>query len=263
MLFRSLLNHHYALPNRNIDYNNSPGVSVSYIDKCILTQPNYELMLGNKIIWESFHSKFAMKTYLFNKMDKYEHIAALNTVTLKNEGPLFIMPHRWYMHNYYHWSVETLPKLEVYFQLKKRIRGLKLLIHKFKNGSFQSQWLSILGISKDECVYIDEESNYYMTKVIYCPTIGTNHANKYSTKMLRKLMMRVQRNKDWEGNSDSQNIFISRKPGSVRSIINHPEIEEIMRIYRFSTVYSEDHSVIKQLKLFSKEIGRASCRERV
>ena len=65
-------------------------------------------------------------------------------------------------------------------------------------------------------------------------------------------MMRVQRNKDWEGNSDSQNIFISRKPGSVRSIINHPEIEEIMRLYKFLTVYSEDHSVIQQLKLFSK-----------
>ena len=79
-----LLRHHYAVEKRNIKYNYIPPLRLYHIERCSLKQPFFELEIDSKIIWESFHSKFATENYLFNNSRTYNLISHQKTIDLNS-----------------------------------------------------------------------------------------------------------------------------------------------------------------------------------
>ena len=247
-----LLNHHYALQNRCIDYNYIPSVKLFNIQSCSLMQPFFEVAIGQKLIWESFHSKFATENYLFNNLNTYNLISNQKTVDLDLNNCLFIIPHRWYNSNYYHWTIETLARFRVWQKAKQKIRDLKLVIHKFKANSFQDQWLRLMQIKENDCLFIGNNENYNIKNALYCASIGTNHCSYFNVDLISQLIpSEVNANVVKLKNSlKYEKIFVCRKKNSVRSIQNHDEILKIMQSHGFKVIYGEDYSVLEQIEIF-------------
>lgn len=247
-----LLKHHYALKDRDLEYNYIPPVKLYRMKNCSLMQPLYEVSINSKLLWESFHSKFATENYLFNNSHQYRLISHQKSLDLQINGPLFIIPHRWYDTNYYHWTIETLARFRVWQTTKKKVKNLKILMNRFKSNSFQDQWLKIMGINHEDCIFMDEDKNYHLENIFYCASVGTNHCSYSNVKLINQLVSEgnFENNSNIERTNQFSKIFVCRKKGSVRSIHNHDEVMKIMMDKGFQVIYSEDFTISEQIKIF-------------
>ena len=73
------------------------------------------------------------------------------------------------MANYYHFIYDTLPYLYAYFNEKKYFKDLKLLVSppEGQTDLYPFVWdcLDLLGITKDDIVFLDDETRYYTVVV--------------------------------------------------------------------------------------------------
>lgn len=246
-----LLSHHYALANRSLFHNTSNEVYRYHLRECILAQPFSELIINSKIIWESFHSKTAFKTYLFNQVDSVFKLVHSSSTSDHShlEFPVYILPTRWYQSNYYHWVVECIPRIYYFFELKREFPNLKLAIQPFHVNSYQAQWLRLLNISSHDCYLISPHTNHLFRNAFYVPILGNGHVNQPSIHCLQELLADTYSSSEATP-QPSTDIFIDRKPGSVRSFTNYSEVHRFVKNRNYRIIYSEDLSVLDQLLLF-------------
>lgn len=243
-----LLSHHYALPRRSHFYNTSNEVSLFHLQNCILTQPNSEIVVDERISWESFHGRHEYEKYLFSQDDLCYHFfyskSSIDHASLKY--PLFILPTRWYQSNYYHWVVESIPRIFYFKKLQKDHPELKLALHRFSENSYQAQWLRLLDVANSDCYFIDSEHNHRFSNVFYVPILGSGHVSKATISCLLSLLNNsfIPERHLFE---ISPYIFIDRKPGTVRSIANTSQIHKLLLKRGFSILYLEDLPVATQL----------------
>lgn len=155
--------------------------------------------------------------------------------------------------NYYHWVNDILPWIKVYLYIVKSIPEAKLLTNNFEEGSFQLQYLSLLGVSRDQIIM--KRSNYTLVNKALVPhlpylTISQNDRWNYmhillpnNYHWLRKMLIRSL-------NKGDKNIYIKRKVGS-RSVKNENEVVKVLSPYNFVTLELEQLSVGDQIKYFS------------
>lgn len=147
----------------------------------------------------------------------------------------------WSAGNYYHWLIDSLPRL---LNLKEEIEKLDISIllpenaPKFITTSINYFELKhITKISKNELVYIDKllVSNY---------TVGSGHIHpKKVLEIRRKLLDNVV------GTGKFERIYVSRGKQKARRIVNEAEVIEILKQHNFQILYFENLSFEEQVLL--------------
>jgi len=248
-----LLSHHYSWKNRDLKYNRSPRTLWYELETCTLSYPFYEIIVDNKIVWESFHSQEAFTRYLFNPSSgKYYFLTSTKQSEVIREKKVFCLPTRWYDTNYYHWVIECLPRLFIFKDLKQIYPELKLALHQFDKGSFQCQWLEILGIKEDDCLILEKYVNYIFSSMIYVPILGANFVSGASISRLQYTIKGfLQTYKPTALCETPKNVYIARKTGMPRSIANEQELKSVLTKFDITKIYSEDFSVADQLYILA------------
>lgn len=145
--------------------------------------------------------------------------------------------------NYYHFYLDVLGKLQLFDKvgidpatplvLGRYARQLPFVQQVIAQGELQERhWI----IQDDDYIVADE--------VYFCRT-----RQRYKDKMDYLLDCMGVPNRS---NGDQQRIFLARRQGSPRSILNMNEIAPLLRKYDFQIVDTQELPVSEQINLFSK-----------
>jgi hypothetical protein len=168
--------------------------------------------------------------------------------------------------NYYHFIYDTLPYLISFFEIKKEVKNLKLLMNypnNFKNSfyKFVEEFLELLGIKKTEIIIVNKETKY---KEVYISTSYTHDLNSNLPPRIEIYDFYKKISEKVKSTSDTpKKIYISRRSwlhGDVsnmgtnytnrRKLENEDEIVEFLTSLGFVEVFTEKLSTYEKINLF-------------
>jgi capsular polysaccharide biosynthesis protein len=147
----------------------------------------------------------------------------------------------WSVGNYYHWIVDTLPRLKsVQEELKqdtyslilpaKRPKFIDAILKYYEIGNVTS-------IAADEYLSVQELLvPYYLAGPGH---IHPEHVREIKQHFLKRIKSEVKK----------ERIYISRSRQKARRIINEAEVSAVMADYGFETIFWEDHSFEEQVRI--------------
>ena len=163
--------------------------------------------------------------------------------------------------NYFHLIYDTVPYLYSYFEEKKRISNLKLLVNVPEGKSdlykFVYETLSLLGIEKEDLIFLDEKTKY--KTLIIGSSLTHNrmssdppHSDIFSIINLMK-----------GTHSNEEKIYVSRRTWTQsqsdnigtnytneRMCINEDEVVDIFKNYGFKEIFCENISMKEKIGIF-------------
>jgi hypothetical protein len=155
--------------------------------------------------------------------------------------------------NYYHWVIETLPRL---IQVEEKdIKSSSILINKNAPSFVKESLKSVYGVADEQFKYTDQSTKYISTNVLVPPfthernaqTNWTNISNPDSLKLTRKLVL----NRVGINNYNSPtHVLISRKKARERRITNEDELMLHLAPIGFKQIFCEDLTFEQQVNLF-------------
>jgi len=209
-----------------------------------------------------------------------ETILSLKDISLKNTkkelSPISKIdgnPYFFFIYNtdnYYHFVYDTLPYLITFFELKKEIPNLKLLMNypnyqKFEHYKFVIEFLQILSINKDDItivnpsivydnIYVsnsythDGKSNIKPRNEVYefYNTIVNSITNDNKKE---KLPTKIYISRRTWINKDTSNIGTNYT--TKRRLLNEDEIVEYLKTKGFVEVFTENLSTHEKIILFN------------
>ena len=167
------------------------------------------------------------------------------------------------MANYYHFIYDTLPYLYAYFEEKERFPNLKLLVSppEGKTDLYPFVWdtLALLGITRDDVVFLNDRARYKMVVV----GASLTHNGLSNTPPHKGVFEVINRMKgDYKG---PEKIYVSRRSWlhnntdnigtnmtEARRCVNEDEVAELFESYGFEEVFCE-------LLTMKEKIGMFSC----
>ena len=172
--------------------------------------------------------------------------------------------------NYYHFIYDTLPYLISFFEIKKEVKNLKLLMNypnNFKNSfyKFVEEFLELLGIKKTEIIIVNKETKY---KEVYISTSYTHDLNSNLPPRIEIYDFYKKISEKVKSTSDTpKKIYISRRSwlhGDVsnmgtnytnrRKLENEDEIVEFLTSLGFVEVFTEKLSTYEKINLFKNSL---------
>ena len=147
-----------------------------------------------------------------------------------------ILAHNRNSYGYYHWILDTLPKL-IFF--KKKNKSFQLILPKNLDIKFIKQSLNEFKINY---IFLDKNKKYYIKNLTYLGELYPSGSPR--PKILSYLRDEKKRVKNLR-------IFISRNLSSRRKIVNEKKVFKILKKYNFKIVHCEKLSFLNQIKLFS------------
>lgn len=157
------------------------------------------------------------------------------------------------VNNYFHWLFDVLPRLAI---VQKKISLSKINFILFPNISqpFQKETIKLLNLKKKSLSAIKfrhlELSKVYATNH---PYIFTKNSHKDSQKIpywiskwLKKKFIKFSSNK-----YKFKKIFIDRREGRGRSILNYEEIRSYLNSKGFKFIFLEEYSFKDQISIFN------------
>ena len=148
-------------------------------------------------------------------------------------------------HNYYHWLLEALPRLDLYERSGVAIDRFYAPIRQ----RFQRDTLALLGISRDRIVPATRNAHLAPDRLLVSSLHGSITRAKIDF-LAHRLTAHVT---PWAG--PSPRIFISRGSRGARSILNEAEVLRALRPLGFERHRLESMPLADQVALFS----RAEC----
>lgn len=222
----------------------------SFIELKEYIEPTYLLQVSNalvspygiavkngRVIPESVYSMFTRNRHLLTFLKKI----ALGRVRRVAGDCLLV--HNAYYDNYYHWTLEALPRL---YSVRAHTPDLTLLIHE-KTRPFIEDYLSffrfknIVPIKDDEIV---------LAPKLWLPTHtakGLRHNEPLVREMAAYLKARVPSGAAPGGPA---RVFISRRGAAYRQALNEPEVYALLREHGFERIRLEDLKLTEQINLF-------------
>ena len=155
---------------------------------------------------------------------------------------IYVLVHNSYR-GYYHWLLESLPKL---LEAKRAVPSLTLLLPAYYQQSFYAETLHLLGITQVEWL---QANTLYRVPQLMLPHAAEKMGN-YSVAALRELKEAF-----WGaiGISSSASVpkrlYISRRKATRRKVMNELEVEQVLITYGFQIVCFEDYSFQEQVRL--------------
>lgn len=146
-------------------------------------------------------------------------------------------------HNYYHWLVEALPRLDLYERSGLPIDRFYAPIHQ----RFQRETLALLGISRDRIVPATGQTHLAPARLVASSCHGSMSRLK-ADFLFRRFTDRIGL---WAG--PAPRIFIARR--GPRSIVNEREVLRALQPLGFRSFRLETLSLAEQVALFH----RAEC----
>jgi hypothetical protein len=144
--------------------------------------------------------------------------------------------------NYFHWLVETLPRIAVMEQ--SGLRHFQLIVPA-ERMSWQTESLEMLGYSADRRVEFD--GGHWCVSSLLVPSLMgfSGMSRPWAVKWLRKKFC---------GGSNAllkNRIYISRARTGYRRVRNEDAVRQLLEANGFQTVYAETLSFSEQCSLFS------------
>jgi len=194
-----------------------------------------------------------------------EFVFEVNPKPNKNTDPLFFFIYN--TENYFHFVYDTLPYLISYFELKKEIPNLKLLMNypnKTKKTFYQFviEFLNIIGVMDDDIVLVDENTEYSVLYVSSSYTHGIdsnlpprdevydfyNHI-KTLVPLNETLPKKIYISRRTWLHNDMSNIGTNYT--TRRKMTNEDKLVDYLVSIGFVEVFTEQLSTIEKIQLFS------------
>lgn len=196
------------------------------------------------------------------------HNKKMLDIKFKESKPYFFFIYN--TDNYYHFVYDTLPYLISFFELKKEISDLKILMNypnyqKFEHYKFVTEFLNILSISEDDIsivntstlydnIYLsnsythDGKSNVNPRNEIYdfYTSIVDSITNSYKKE---KLPTKIYVSRRTWISEDTSNIGTNYT--TKRKLKNEDEIVEYLKTKGFVEVFTENLSIVDKILLFN------------
>ena len=139
---------------------------------------------------------------------------------------------------YFHWLIDTLPKI---IYLNKKYKNNVLILPNELKKKFV---ISSLKKYRIKFFFLKKEKNFKFKNLIY---IG----NLYPSGNPRiKIIKKLRGNLNFKKNNLNK-IYVSRNKSERRKISNEKELLTILKKYNFKTLYLDNMSFEKQIKIFS------------
>ena len=153
----------------------------------------------------------------------------------------YMLVHSPFSHTYYHWLLESLPKL---YLLRDYISEVTVLLPEHYNEDFHQQSLAIFSVSKT--VSIQEKYNYHVKSLIGATQLKQAHHNPQLLKgFVEFLKERVSL--DFKV---ADRIYVSRYQAKTRHVKNESHLKPILNLHNIKVVYLEDYSFDQQISIF-------------
>jgi capsular polysaccharide biosynthesis protein len=211
------------------------------------------LISQNHVVWTSSGKPVIMRRADQKRLDyDYSQAEDIHNILLpaskckRLNGNFYLLSDRWTGHNLYHWTYDALTRLEIYFQLRTYLPDLKLLCLGNHNLSFHTEWLELLGL-KDEIVTVSNSNDYSIEKLLITPRIGLSSPINMGLHLNRLLCRSgLELPEELVGR---KKLFINRKAGHVRSLVNSNEITSILISHGFLEILLEEFNIAEKLVL--------------
>lgn len=171
--------------------------------------------------------------------------------------------------NYYHWSIEILPKLKYFLSCKLIPENLKIVVPSYaKNIKSFAILIEVMLNNKYELIYLSRVQvasvkNLYMittpSNVVFNSVKGVGvkddftYLDKVSIDFVREKIINCQQYlhfiKNNKNKAVNKKIFLARKKLSIRSYNQDDVIKTVVK-YGFSPVFLEELSFFEQVYLF-------------
>lgn len=148
-------------------------------------------------------------------------------------------------HNYYHWLVDSLPRIGVAHKVPA-LRGLKLLVND-DLASWQIASLAALGIGTDRLMTIPDNT-VAKCRALWVPTLLSRSAvvHPYVPGWLRqRLLTREMKAKP------ARRLFIRSAPGTDNALANEDELASMLETKGFDIIDPQTIDFLEQVALFS------------
>lgn len=180
--------------------------------------------------------------------------------TRKVAEPLILAFDNWALSNYYHWMIESLPRLII---AQSCYKDCKILlpydVHQYVIAS-----LELLGIKNFERIGIDETilaHRLTMPEIIYYNGVENEdepppqHAVAVSHPLANEELILPVRRKLLEGFAPKdpfRKVYVSRSRSRMRRLVNEQEILPSLEASGFEIVFFEGMSLIEQIRLMQE-----------
>ncbi|QHT70547.1 glycosyltransferase family 61 protein [Rhodocytophaga rosea] len=200
----------------------------------------YGIVFKNgRVVKESVYSMFTRNK---NAYTFYKKIL-LNKV--KRVSGDCLVAHNAYYDNYYHWTLEALPRI---YSIREFTPQLKLLIHE-QLKPFIDQYLSFFTFK--EIIPIKDEE-LILAEKLWLP-MHTAPGLQHHEPLIREMAGFIKNS--YRGNRPENSfpgkIFISRKGATFRKAVNEDEVFELLKGWGFERIAMEKLSVSEQIELFT------------
>jgi hypothetical protein len=144
--------------------------------------------------------------------------------------------------NYFHWLVETMPRLKM-IEDDKRLCDLPVILPENRTPKFIRESLEMAGYF-DKTRFLDD--GVYQFETLHIPTLFSQpcHPSPLAIEWVREKLIQENHLKR------KKRIYISRRDALKRYVVNEVEVESILAQFGFETVCLSDYSFKDQIEFF-------------
>lgn len=144
--------------------------------------------------------------------------------------------------NYFHWLVETMPRLKM-IEDDEQLCHLPLILPRNRTPKFIRESLELAGYL-DKTQFLDD--GVYQFETLHIPTLFSppSHPSPLAIDWLRGKLIQ----QDFIGKK--KRLYVSRKDSLRRYVSNEAEVEQILSQFGFETVCLTKYSFEEQINLF-------------
>jgi capsular polysaccharide biosynthesis protein len=184
------------------------------------------------------HTIFRCKYSQLYLAGQYSFSKKVNAPTNKR----YVLLHDfWSIGNYYHWIVDTLPRLKIVLEELKR-ENYSLILPE-KRPKFIDAILKYYEIAHVTSI---KENEYLAVHELLVPyyLAGPGHIHPESVREIKRHFL-----SKINSTVKKERIYVSRSRQKARRVINEAEVAALLTDYGFETVYWEDHSFEEQVQI--------------
>jgi len=225
----------YVLPNTGLCVDGS-GCLIQESVEPPRTKNNFVI---ETLVWHSFHNSLRLLNALLSG-----DTSVLGSYTKELDVICPLCPR---FTNYYHWLIETVPKLRYAEEYSTTFNVNVTYLVPADPPAWLNQTLKLLGVSKSDIEYAT--APVYQTDRLLVPSFPELKPQNY--RWIREDML-ANSSPDKEAIGAGSNVYISRSNAIERRVTNESDVIKTLTEYGFQSYQLEKHSVEENITLFNE-----------